>query len=544
VKYCIFGLAGLAYLSNPWFSAIVIQSHSFAALIVHIAAIYLCIGLYVFSFLYQIFSTLSPWHLGYWYISSCFCLPFFGGFMFMLCPSSPFWLGHLLIAHLILFSLLSQIEFLSIALLGNISSFLTYLALGKKLSYSHLLVLYSYLVLAVLYALPRKVTLDELELSSMRAKLASCTEFIRYISHELRLPLQGIRGVSDLLAQAIENKSTQQKLQYVNVLRASCTQLIMVASNALDLSRFQSGYRSIERKECNFNTLLEEVVAEFEALSTLQGTQVSIYCPRVRVAIDAIKIKHVLRNLVANALGHTKGGKVSLQAFLVRGSILHVSVLDTGLGIPADKINSIFKQGDLDSNYNSGLGLSLASHFVKLHGGTIWVENNIPQGSIFSFTLHLPEAESINAITIDGSECIALENVTEHTRNLVNAWYRGSLITAVIVDDDELSLLSSKLVMEELGFKVLTARSCFEAKQLISQEKECLVLLDAIVTGDDMQECLANIQRDSKQASVILQSGIAQGGLINAFRGSGVIAYLAKPYGVSEVRRILSAIQE
>lgn len=467
--------------------------------------------------------------------------------MFMICPLNPFWLGNLLIAYLILFSTLSQTESLSIALLGSISSFLAYLVCGKGISQSHLLVLYPYLALLLLYSLQRKASPNEVELSSMRAKLASCTEFIRYISHELRLPLQGIRGVSDLLAQAIESKSMEQKLQYINVLRASCSQLIMVASNALDLSRFQSGYRSIERKECNFNTLLEEVVAEFEALSTLQNNQVTIYCPKVRVAIDAIKIKHVLRNLLANALGHTKGGKVNLQAFLVRGSLLHVSVLDTGLGIPADKINSIFKQSDLESNYNSGLGLSLASHFVKLHGGTIWVENNIPQGSIFSFTLHLPEGESLSSIsqmTFSGSEYIALENVTEHTRSLLNSWRNGSLVTAVVVDDDELSLLSSKLVMEELGFRVLTARNCSEARQLIAQEKECLVLLDAIVTGDDMQECLVNIQRESKYASFILQSGIAQGGLINVFRGNGVIAYLAKPYGVSEVRRILSAIQE
>lgn len=543
VKYCTFGLAGFAYFWNPWFRGLI--PCSLPALSIHFTAVCLCVGLYVLSFTLQIFPVVRVWHLVLWYITSGFCLVFFGPFMFMMQPLMPFWFAHLLAAHVVLFALLDKLEAILLTFLGNASCFLLYLTLGNELSKHHLLLLYVYAAAALLYLSKSDEGPSKLALAEMESKLETCMEFIKYVSHELRLPLQGIRGVSDLLAQAIESKSTQEKLRYVNVIRASCSQLIMVASNALDLSKFQSRHCSVDRKECSFNLLLEEVVSEFEALSMLNNTQVTIYCPKVTISIDALKVRHVLRNLLANALAHTKGGKVNIQAFFVKGSMLQVSVLDTGTGIPAEKLDSIFEQRGTEDG--SGLGLALVSQFVKLHGGSLWVENNVPHGSIFSFTLHLPDIEGIAdkdhfAGLENGEGCIFWENVTEHTISLVNAWSEGSPIGAIIVDDDELSLLSSKLVMEGLGFVVSVARNCLEARQLIAREKVPLVLLDVIIGGEDLRECISNLHRDSGTLSIILQSGLSQG--INAFKGRGVIAYLTKPYGISEVKKILAAIKQ
>jgi signal transduction histidine kinase len=231
------------------------------------------------------------------------------------------------------------------------------------------------------------------------------SEFLAVMSHELRTPLTAIIAFAEILLTEGDSLSSQQR-EYLEDIFESGHQLLSQISDILDLSKIEAGLIRVSYQEVDIREVIESImrtVAPLVAKKQLNCT-IEILPDLPLVAADYDKIKHIIRNLVSNAIKFTPvGGNIKVVAGLSWqdgkiGSLL-VSVQDTGIGISPDEQESIFEKfvqgnhSDQREYSGSGIGLSLAKHLVELHEGRIWVESQIGRGSAFSFMLPLSGRE-------------------------------------------------------------------------------------------------------------------------------------------------------
>jgi two-component system sensor histidine kinase GlrK len=227
------------------------------------------------------------------------------------------------------------------------------------------------------------------ELDRMKA------DFFSSMSHELRTPLTSIKEGTGLLLDGVGGETTDKQRKLLAILAEESNRLIGVVNSLLDLSKMEAGMMTYDFETTALEPLIRRAVAEITPLVeakqiTLQST-VEAQLPRLR--LDAERILQVLRNLIGNAVKFTpKGGQVSVVA-RPRNGKLEVSVKDSGPGIPAESLKTIFEKFHQGSHngaktrQGTGLGLAIASSIISSHGGEIWAESELGQGSRFVFVL-------------------------------------------------------------------------------------------------------------------------------------------------------------
>jgi len=290
-----------------------------------------------------------------------------------------------------------------------------------------------------------------------RASNRAKSDFLANMSHEIRTPLNCITGVADLLADL---DPTPQQEQYLEMIRQSGTSLLTILNDVLDLSRIEAGRLTLDPAPTDLRGAVEEVVNLIAFTAQAQGLElVCRFAPGVpaRGVVDGDRLRQVLNNLLNNAVKFTREGHVYLDVEPVAesGSTVTVSfkVTDTGIGIAAEEAATIFDKftqveaGSTRGFGGSGLGLAISQHLVQLMGGNITVDSEPDEGSTFSFTVPVLEAEvppqpnldnsSENLLIVACSE-LAGEVLAEQARQL---GYRPSLATWC---PNALSLLSAK----------------------------------------------------------------------------------------------------
>jgi len=232
----------------------------------------------------------------------------------------------------------------------------------------------------------------ELE-GAVRAK----SQFLANMSHEIRTPLNGVLGMLELVRQT-ELGSTQQR--FVETARRSGETLLGVINGVLDLSKIEAGRVDIENSEFDLRVVVEEVTELFSELAYGKGLELACFIPTVlqtNLIGDSGRLRQILTNLIGNAVKFTERGEVSVRAYAVEydetSVLIAFKVVDTGIGIPAEKRRHIFEafaQGDSSTTRRyggSGLGLSIAKHFCEMMGGSIDVDSEPGVGSRFRFTV-------------------------------------------------------------------------------------------------------------------------------------------------------------
>ena len=224
-------------------------------------------------------------------------------------------------------------------------------------------------------------------------------EFLANMSHEIRTPMNGIIGTIDLLCRTI---LTPEQRDYTETIRLSGDALLNVLNDILDFSKIESHEVELEEHPFRIETCIEEIF-ELYAIQADQKNIDMVYwidekVPQV-VIVDATRLRQVLVNLVSNAIKFTEQGEIYIvvsQASEKNGKIeLIISVRDTGIGIPSDRLHRLFKPfSQVDSSSTrkyggSGLGLAICSYAVDLLGGQIWVESTLTEGSTFRFTVNV-----------------------------------------------------------------------------------------------------------------------------------------------------------
>ncbi|MDV3428974.1 MAG: HAMP domain-containing histidine kinase, partial [Bacillota bacterium] len=235
-------------------------------------------------------------------------------------------------------------------------------------------------------------------LNESREKNKFITEFFSNISHELKTPLNVIFSSLQMLTifnENIEEEIIVKRRKYLKVMKQNSLRLIKLINNLLDMTKYDSGFISLNSKNGNIVSLIEDITMSIVSFAENKQIQI-IFDTEVeekKMAFDADKIERIMLNLLSNALKFTdKGGKIYINIFDHEDSI-DISVKDTGIGIPKDKQELIFERfGQVDRtlrrNYEgTGIGLSLVQSFVELHKGKIRVNSEIGKGTEFIITL-------------------------------------------------------------------------------------------------------------------------------------------------------------
>ena len=327
--------------------------------------------------------------------------------------------------------------------------------------------------------------------------------FLATMSHEIRTPMNGVIGMASLLA---ETKLSDEQREYTETIINCGDSLMNVINDILDFSKIESGKMDIEEEDFDLRQNVEEIMDMFSQKAAEQHLdliyQIDFNLPRF-VKGDSLRLKQVIINLINNAIKFTSKGevfiKVSLAQKLADDQLeIAFSVKDTGIGIPNDKLPTLFKPfSQVDSSTTrkyggTGLGLIISERLVKLMGGNIWVDSKLGEGSTFNFTICAKTSQRVVA------ENILLPGFT----NL-----QGKKV--LIVDDNKTNLVILKAQLEHWSLVPVTCSSAQEGLTALAADPSIqLVITDLQMPDIDGAGLAKAIKNSARPVPVIILSSI------------------------------------
>ena len=276
------------------------------------------------------------------------------------------------------------------------------------------------------------------------------SDFLASMSHEIRTPLNAIIGMAELLS---ESKLTREQGEYVGVFKNAGEALLSLVNDILDLSKIEAGQLSLEAIDFNLVEIVEQAVDIYALKADAKGIElvsnISKDVPLVGRG-DPERLRQIILNLIGNAIKFTEEGQiitcVGKTDATADGLSLHFEVRDSGIGIPASKLDAIFSSfTQVDSSTTrkyggTGLGLTISKRLVEMMGGRIWVESAEGEGSVFQFDVTLQLGE--RSVTSPGALNPAISSVlvvedNVHTGAMLCDLFSAQDVTAVAVDNAE-----------------------------------------------------------------------------------------------------------
>ncbi|RZI41283.1 response regulator [Herbaspirillum sp. HC18] len=434
------------------------------------------------------------------------------------------------------------------------------------------------------FALEEKAT--QLALSSKYK-----SEFLANMSHELRTPLNSLLILAQQLSDNPDGNLSERQIEYARTIYGAGSDLLTLINDILDLSKIESGTVTLEMSEYRFRTLSGYVERNFSHIAEAKQLNFSVKLGDnlpVALMTDTTRLQQILKNLLSNAFKFTSRGEVSLKIGMVQSgwtpdhpnlnqadAVLAFTVTDTGVGIPADKLQLIFEafqqaDGSTARKYGgTGLGLSISRELARLLGGEIRVESEAGAGS--TFTLYLPYNRSgfvsyeslpssgpqtlVRAIVQDPAPAIESDEldappigaelgaVTQEPTSDDRAFIAPGDPSVLIVEDD--ARFAAILVEQarEKNFKSIVTHSGDSALTLARDYLPAAILLDIDLQDIDGFTVLDRLKRDpgTRHIPVHVMTNLKE--RERALR-QGAISYLHKPVGPDRLQEEFTRIQQ
>lgn len=349
--------------------------------------------------------------------------------------------------------------------------------------------------------------------------------FLANMSHEIRTPMNAILGFSDLLTST--NVVAEKQVNYKNIIRDRCHDLLHIVNDILDISRIESGEIEIYETETSVNTVIRELKTQYESKLAIDPSKFDIHLniefglkdEDDYILTDDVRVKQILSNLLENAIKFTHEGTIKLAYYPPVGDQIHFYVSDTGIGIAKEQHKLIFErfrqsdEGATRKYGGNGLGLSIVNGFVNRMNGQINLDSEVGIGTTFHVILPYKRVQK-NSSTISTSI------------SAVSCKWQGKKI--LIIEDDKESREYLSEVFSDTGVECTCSGDGITAIHQINNNVFDLVLLDIQLPDYNGIDVLKKI-RTVTQIPVIAQTAYAMADDRKKYLDNGFTDYISKP---------------
>lgn len=377
----------------------------------------------------------------------------------------------------------------------------------------------------------------ELAIEASRTK----SDFLATMSHEIRTPLNGIVGMIKLL---VETPLNPQQLDMAKAVDESSATLLSLINDILDFSKIEEGKLDIDPHDFSLQSVIKNVMTLFSVKAKEKNVLMIAHLdPTIPDTLhgDSHRLRQILSNLISNAIKFTAKGSVTLQASLLSTESsdldLCFTIIDSGIGIPPDKINRLFKSfSQVDSSTSrqfggSGLGLAICKKLVELMGGKIQVKSSPNVGSEFSFTLPLKRGNQQNLISESKPKILHRSKKIE--------------TSVLLVEDNRINQKLAIFLLEKEGLQIDIAENGIEAIEALKKKQYQLVFMDMQMPLMDGLTATRQIRENNSgvldsTVPIIAMTANAMSGDRDICIEAGMNDYLSKPLDLEKLRAILN----
>jgi signal transduction histidine kinase/CheY-like chemotaxis protein len=375
------------------------------------------------------------------------------------------------------------------------------------------------------------------------------SQFLAAMSHEIRTPMNGVMGMLQLLEHSGLNDSQRNN---VSIAQSSANSLLGLINDILDFSKIEAGKMDFEDIAFNLHDEMDLFIKIMALKAQEKGLDLILnttQLPQGMIISDPGRLRQIVTNLVSNAIKFTAKGKITLTAALIKEDPTHgrlcIDVMDTGIGIAPEKIDSLFEMftqadGSTTRQYGgTGLGLAIVRKLSKLMGGTVSATSTLGEGSTFSVNILVELADP----SIVHKEQKVSQNPMIGQENPV--W--PSKTNILLVDDDPVNQMVAEELLKVIGLQTHTASNGAEALELLKAPQSkpyTLILMDCqmpVMDGYETSHAIRNGEADEryKNIPIIAMTANAMAGDREKCLLWGMNDYISKPIDINELQNAL-----
>ncbi|MBC8471881.1 MAG: PAS domain S-box protein [Planctomycetes bacterium] len=402
-----------------------------------------------------------------------------------------------------------------------------------------------HVVLSIQDITNRKHTEQALREAMAQAKMANTakSQFLAIMSHEIRTPMNAIIGFTNLLA---ESELTNEQKEHLKLVKDSGQNLLRIIDDILDLSKIEARKLDVEIAECSLGQLLNSVESLMMPKAKIEGLDFKIIedgrLP-AQIRTDVTRVRQCLINLLGNAIKFTREGHIDLRVSLQEIEnvpFVRFDVEDTGIGIPQDKQDEIFKtfvQADSSTSREfggTGLGLAISKRLAELLSGQLTMTSEVGKGSVFSLTIPA-------GVDVTKQPLLDRQNTTSHivtgTDETKQAKFSGHILVAEDVRTNQVLI---KSLLKRLGLKVTIAEDGNEAVQKALSNPFDLIFMDIEMPNMNGYEGTKAIRKEGLKTPIIALTAYAMKGDDEKCFAAGCNDYISKPIEHEKLLQILN----